>query len=84
MDWRIELNKIYTVLEENNLKQLLQELQEAQLIGGTGGEIFMIMSSKLIEIKKTNPTTYSLIKTEADKIINYGIEIKYLQRERCE
>jgi len=52
MDWRIELNKIYTVLEENNLKQLLQELQEAQLIGGTGGEIFMIMSSKLIEINK--------------------------------
>ena len=84
MDWRIELNKIYTVLEENNLKQLLQELQEAQLIGGTGGEIFMIMSNKLIEIKKTNPKTYSLIKTETDKIINYGIEIKYLKRESCE
>jgi hypothetical protein len=39
-------------LDENNYKNLHQELLESQLIGGTGEEIFMIMSTKLFEIKK--------------------------------
>jgi hypothetical protein len=81
MDWRIELEKIYDILDENNYKNLHQELLEAQLIGGTGGEVFMIMSTKLFEIKKSKPKIYELIKNEVDKIINYGIEIKYIKKK---
>ncbi|GHT98880.1 hypothetical protein FACS1894142_5790 [Spirochaetia bacterium] len=80
MDWRIELDKIYTILKENNCKELTQELMEAQLIGGTGGEIFIIMVTKFIEIKKSKQDIYNLIKNEVDNIINYAIKIKYIKK----
>jgi hypothetical protein len=40
------------------------------------------MSTKLLEIKKSNPTIYGLIKNEVDKIIDYGIEIKYIKEHK--
>jgi hypothetical protein len=84
MDWRLELDKMYTIFDKNDYKELKRKLLESQLIGGTGGEIFLIIATKLIEMKKLDPEVYNLIRDEADAIINYGIKIKYLKKEIIE
>jgi hypothetical protein len=78
MNWIEILNKIYKKLEEKELTDIKSEIFEAQLSGGTGGEIFLLVTSTLIKIKNEKPHVYSLIKDEADSIINYGKEIGYI------
>jgi hypothetical protein len=78
MNWFNHLQGIYAVLDAKGYKEIKEELLEAQKIGGTGGEIFMIISDKLQEIKVKHPLVYNEIENDAECILNYGKSIGYL------
>lgn len=76
MNWIENLNNIYNTLNKYDLTTFTNELKEAQYSGGTGGEIFLIIATKLKEWKTEE--VYPLIRSDADKIIEYGKSIGYL------
>jgi hypothetical protein len=78
MNWLNELKRIYEKLEATGYVEIKNEIFDAQLSGGTGGEIFLMVTEKLKKIRSSNPKVYAVIKNEADKILSYGKEIGYL------
>jgi hypothetical protein len=82
MNWIKELDIIYKKLEMNGFDKEMNELADSQLSGGTGGEIFLLVTKRLIGIKKETPEVYSVIKNEVDNILEYGVEIGYLSRKQ--
>lgn len=78
MYWLTILNDIHHNLEVNGFYELSQEISAAQLEGATGGEIFSIILSKLIQIKKQQPEVYAIIREETDWMIAYARKIDYL------
>jgi len=79
MNWHNTLNIIYSKLEAHGYPAISKEIHEAQLSGGTGGEIFDLVISRLVSIKKNKPDVYAIIKSEIDSLIEYGINIGYLK-----
>ena len=78
MNWHTILEDIHHTLKAHGFHELSQELFDAQLEGGTGGEIFSIVLDKLIQIKKQRPDIYLLIREEIDWMIAYARKINYL------
>lgn len=78
MNWIQELNNMYKKLEINGHQETKEEIYDAQLSGGTGGEIFLLVTNKLKELRDSKPDIYRLIKEEADQILHYGVLIGYL------
>ncbi|MEO5600199.1 MAG: hypothetical protein ABIR06_04655 [Cyclobacteriaceae bacterium] len=78
MNWHNTLNEIYSKLNACGYSEISTDIHEGQLSGGTGGEIFDIIISKLIAIKTNKPHVYIIIKVEIDSIIEYGKSIGYL------
>ena len=78
MNWTEQLNVIYEKLEENGFDEIKQELFDTQLSGGTGGEIFLLITNYLIKIKKERLHVYLVIREEVDSILEYGVKIGYL------
>ena len=78
MNWLNHLKTIYDILEEKGYHNIRVDLFNAQKIGGTGGEIFLIIADKLTEIKVDQPLVYREIQRDVDAILNYGKEIGYL------
>lgn len=78
MDWLAILNDIHSNLEANGFRELSQEISEAQLEGGSGGEIFSIVLDRLIQIKEQHPDVYAVIREETDWMIAYARTINYL------
>ena len=72
------MKTIYQNLDANGFNHLSKEILEEQLTGGTGGEIFTLVMSKLISIKDHQPEVYALIKDETDWMIAYAKTIGYL------
>lgn len=78
MNWHRTLQEIYSKLELNGLGEVSREIKDEQLQGGTGGEIFGLVMTKLIQIKNKRPRIYSVIAQEVDALIEYGKSIGYL------
>lgn len=70
------MNRLNFSLKENGFESIKEEIFEASLAGGTGGEILCMIDKKLLEIKETKPEVYNLIKNEADQIHKH--KVKYL------
>ena len=79
MNWHNTLRSIYSKLDANGLSDISRNIYEGQLSGGTAGEIFDIVLTKLISIKNNEPNVYKVIKPEIDSLINYGKSIGYLK-----
>jgi len=78
MNWHNHLQNIYNILDAKGYVEIKEELLEAQKIGGTGGEIFLIISDKLQDIKVKQPSVYKEIDADVESILNYGRSIGYL------
>lgn len=78
MNWYNTLKDIYQKLEDAGYPEIKKDIHEGQLSGGTGGEIFLIVLTKLIELKRNNPKVYVIVKKEIDELIIYGKSINYL------
>lgn len=72
--WHEELKKIYKKSELNNLFFIKERLWNAQLSGGTGWEIFLLITNELKEIRKYYPEKYKLIEEESNNILRYGLK----------
>lgn len=72
--WHEELKNIYNILEQNKLLFIKERLWNAQLSGGTGWEIFLLIAAELKQIKEDYPEIYELIKIESNNILSYGLE----------
>ncbi|SHI38520.1 hypothetical protein [Pseudozobellia thermophila] len=81
MNWHNALKDIYRKLEASGYKGIKEDIHEGQLSGGTGGEFFSIVLTKLIEIKKNQPIVYCLLKKEVDEFIAYAKSINYLNSD---
>ena len=78
MDWVTIIKSIYQRLETNGFRDTSKEIQHEQLKGGTPGEMFTLVVSKLIDIKDQQPEIYAVIKEETDWMILYAKKINYL------
>jgi hypothetical protein len=78
MNWHTTLRTIYQKLDTTGFPDTSIEIRHEQLAGGTGGEIFTRVVSKLIAIKNHQPEIYSTIKDETEAMIAYGKSIKHL------
>jgi hypothetical protein len=78
MNWHNTLLEIRAKLEDNGHVNVANDLFEIQLSGGTGGEIFEMLITQLIWIKKHDRDIYRIIASEIDSLIAYGISIGYL------
>jgi hypothetical protein len=78
MDWHQMLKKIYIKLERAGFPQIAGEIHDAQLSGGTAGEIFDIVLTTLRQLKSENPKAYQVIEGEADELFAFARSIGYL------
>jgi len=78
MNWHLTLKTVYKKLEDNGYAAMADELHEEQLKGGTGGEIFGLVLTKLLSFKETSPEVYSLIEGEVNEFIDFAKRIGYL------
>lgn len=73
--------RIYDVLKSNGHQNLIDEMLSEYGIGGTAGEQFSIVCIWLAKMRNHNNEVYQLIKNDADKILEEGIEIKYFTKD---
>lgn len=68
MDFFNKTELIKKTLNQNNYKNISESILDAQLSGGTRGEVLLIVCSKLLDIKKANSKAYLLIKENAEEL----------------
>ena len=68
MNWYNTLKDIYSKLNNNGYSSLANDIHEGQLSGGTSGEIFDIIISKLLKVKRDNSDEYFVIKDEVETL----------------
>lgn len=76
MEWAKVYNEICMYLEKRNQSDYSEYLKEALSIGATGGEIFDIAISRLIELARKNLLDDVL--DDVNAIINYAKAIEHL------
>jgi len=84
MNWHKVLKNIYHKLELSGFQVIKDDIHEGQLSGGTSGEIFSIVLSKLLEIKRSNKEVYQLVEIEIEEFIRYAKSINYLGKDFIE
>lgn len=75
MDFFNKIELIKDILNRNGYKDVAAIILDAQLSGGTGGEVLIMVCSKLLTIKQRNKEIYSLIKSDAEELIAYAKSI---------
>jgi hypothetical protein len=76
VDWSKTYSKICEQLEQENQQNLSQYLQEALAVGSTGGEIFDIAISRLLELRHRNVSKE--VQDMIAEILNYAKSIDHL------
>lgn len=79
MDWTKTYSEICKHLERRSEHHYSEYLQEAYIIGATGGEIFDIAISRLIELARKNLLDDVLDKVNS--IVNYAKSIEHLNND---
>ncbi|MEO6329761.1 MAG: hypothetical protein ABIO55_12550 [Ginsengibacter sp.] len=77
MSWGERVQNIYRLLNEAGFKDVVDQMIEDYAIGGTPGEMFSIVCVWLAKMRNRNREVYKLVKEDADKILEEGIQIKY-------
>lgn len=75
MNTKQEVEKIVKILNDKNYKTKADYIKQSELEGATGGEIFDILISKLLEIKKNDSKIYDFIRIPSEKILEYAESI---------
>lgn len=78
MNVRILVRVMSERLKQADLCEISSYLEEPEKIGATGGEIFDILTGRLLTIKKDNIPVYELIEDEAEQILRYAKQIDHL------
>jgi len=73
----MRIQNIYNFLNQNGYKETVDKMVAEYGVGGTSGEQFSIVCTWLAKMRNKNQSLYGLIKNDADKILQEGIDIKY-------
>jgi len=79
MNWTTSYNIICAHLARKGLKEYSEYLKEAFLIGATGGEIFDIAITRMIELKRKG--LLEDVSNNVIEIINYAKSIDHLNQD---
>ena len=71
MNFLEKISEIKGKLTSAEYPNLVHEIPELQISGGTGGEVLISVCSKLIEIKYTTPAAFMIIEYESNNLIDY-------------
>lgn len=77
-DWVSTVKKIKEILKANNYLMELVELEQAQVVFGTPGEVFMSTLDVLSKMQKSNHPCVDGIKNEIDALTEYSRYLGYL------
>lgn len=78
MNWHQTLTNIYYKLKESGFPELSREIHDEQLKGSTGGEVLMLVLTKLMNIRESQPEAYKVIHNEAESLFEFAKSIGYL------
>ena len=80
MEWGEIAQTIYTKLNEKNYGYLVDNMIEEFGIGGTPGEMFMIVCHWLAKMRNRKEEAYQLVKDEAEELFSIGYSLNYFTR----
>lgn len=72
--------EIKNTLRRNNYESIANEINDLQLSGGTAGERFIAVVHFLNSDLRQKTEVYQLIKSNADKLIDFAYELNYLKK----
>ena len=78
MDWINKIEIIISKLEEFGYFESIDKINDAKMILGTPGEMYMEVLTILLNIKNKNGDEYKLISKEIEELISYGNSINYI------
>ena len=79
MNWVEVITLIYETLRAKGYRDIVYEIGEEHVKGGTPGEMFILIVTKLMSIKNTRPDVYALIKEETEWMIKYAQILNYIR-----
>lgn len=79
--WGEITQRIYSTLNINGYSYLADEMNTEYSAGGTAGEMFTILCVWLAKKRNSKNEAYDFIKADAEKLLNYAIEIKYFTKD---
>lgn len=71
MEFFEEIESIKKLLRQDGYGYLADDILDRQLSGGTGGEVLILVCSRLLGIKEIYPKAYKTIALKADGLIDY-------------
>lgn len=77
MNWTERIQNIYKILNDSGYEEIVDKMVDDYGVGGTVGEQFSIVCTWLAKLRNRNKEIYSLIKADADDILQEGIKINY-------
>ena len=75
--WGVIAQRINKTLQDNGYGHLVTEMTDEYGVGGTPGEMFSIVCVWLAKLRNSKNAGYGLIKNDADKLLDYAVEINY-------
>jgi hypothetical protein len=78
MDWIKVLLEIKNKLSLHGYGMTVKRLNDAQMILGTPGEIYLEVMGELLKLRRESCPEYELVKMEVEELIRYGRSINYL------
>lgn len=75
MDFYKEIEAIKELLNKHGYHDVVAIILDAQLSGGTGAEVLIIVCPKLLGLKQQNAEAYYLIEDRASRLIAYANSI---------
>lgn len=72
MNYIQKIEEIKTNLRDANYNLLADDILEQQLSAGTGGEVLMMVCSKLLGLKEKDSVAYSKVKIQTEELLNYA------------
>lgn len=74
-----DIEDIKKKLNEAGYDNLSNDILNAQISGGTPGEVLILVCSEILEIKKKNYKAYLTAQIEMDKLVDYAKSLNYFQ-----
>ena len=75
MDYINKINTIKQTFTKMNHQEIVDEIINLQLSGGTQGEVLISVCSYLIKLKKNEPDVFNSVSKETNELIKYSNSI---------
>lgn len=77
MDWIEKILTIKKILKKSGFDDAVKRINDAQMVLGTPGEMYLEVMNELLFIKHDSPAAYKLIEKEVNELADYGRSLNY-------